>query len=125
MPPSERIWAAEVDKPGSGFAISREYALDHGLEGPEKYPSWPKYPDERDIPVGVAARAAWKVREARILASLASRKAEQTANNETANINTPNIGRCGHEVVRPERGPMPLWCSDACRMAFNRKKSKS
>jgi len=63
------FWCAEADIPGVGFAISREWAVDHGLADAERYPSWAKYPDERDLPVGVAARAAWKVREAGILAS--------------------------------------------------------
>ena len=63
--PVGMFWAAEVDQVGPGLAISREYALDHGLSNPSQYPSWVKYPDERDIPVGVEAGRRWKEREAK------------------------------------------------------------
>ena len=130
--PVGMFWASEGDRVVPGLAISREYALDHGLEGPEKYPSWPKYPDERDIPVGIAARAAWKVREARILGQL-SKKPDQSRNNPATsadNLTTleenpaiPEITRplcrvCNEKPVHvPERGPMSEFCSRKCRRA--------
>src|SRR3990167_8633122 len=135
-----KMWMSVGDEASPGLAISREYALDHGLEGPEKYPSWPKYPDERDIPVGVEARRRWKEREARISKILdsselgqLSKKPDQSRNNPATsadNLTTleenpaiPEITRplcrvCNEKPVHvPERGPKSEFCSRKCRRA--------
>ena len=48
------------------WVVSQEYALDHGAGATdvEAYPSWPQYPDARNLPVAVAAREAFRQRMA-------------------------------------------------------------
>ena len=113
------LWCSEGDVPGVGYAVSREYALDHGLPNPEAYPSWPKYPDERDLPVGVEARRRWKEREAKILASKA--EVSVTGLSVTADSVTGGSQKCqecgkGFEAKRSTA----RYCSDKCRVRANR-----
>ena len=117
--PVGMFWASRGDMPGVGYAVSREWALDHGVEGLERYPSWVKYPDERDLPVGVEARRRWKEREVRILASKA--EVSVTGLSVTADSVT-RCEQCGNvfEAVRKTA----RYCSDSCRVKASRAKLK-
>ena len=52
--PPGKLWAVPGDNP-IGLAISREYALDHGLPNPKQYPSWLNYPADRGLPEAAAS----------------------------------------------------------------------
>lgn len=67
----ERMWRLPNDSVGK---VSRELALDLGWADWERYESWPKYPDDRDLPVGVEARARWDVRKVELLSGKSVRK---------------------------------------------------
>lgn len=49
----------------------------------------------------------------------------ETANRPGGDRGSPLRAECGHEVEKGKRGPKAKWCSDRCRMAFNRKRTKS
>lgn len=62
-PQAERMWAGRFMAADAG-RVSREYAMDYGLANPKQYPSWPEYPDARDRPEAVEARAEYARRVA-------------------------------------------------------------
>lgn len=65
------LWAVPGQSIDSGFRISAEYALDHGMSEWKSYPSWPEYPDGRGLEIGLQARRDWAKRRALRLAQLA------------------------------------------------------
>ena len=110
--PIGKLWATPGDDPQTTrHFISREFALDHGLSG--NYPSWPEYPDARELPGSLADRAAWKVREA----NLVKKPEPGHANPVTAEEPGQTLCPVCHvkPLVRPAHGPMPTACSRACR----------
>ena len=96
-----KMWMSVGDMPSPGLAVSREYALDHGLANPSQFPSWLKYPDERDIPVGVAARARWKEREAHLVQRIVTESGLHMC------------GKCGEKHLTAES----RWCDEASMLA--------
>lgn len=111
------MWASRGDVPGPFSVISREWALDHGRKDWEKYPSWEKYPDARDISVGVEARRLWKVREARLLAEIASRDAKTdevtVAVKDSVAVGNAKCEGCGEGFEA--RRSTAKYCSEDCR----------
>ena len=118
--PRGRLWATPGDHPLQ-HAISKEYALDHGLPNPNQYPSWPNYPDERGLPVAIEARKRWQARLAKIQAKQPVTKEPVTA----VGVQPVTCMNCGKELVRKsEHGPAPKFCSGACRVKHLRKASR-
>lgn len=112
--PLGRLWATPGDLPHQ-HAISREFALDSGLPDPEQYPSWPNYPDERNLPVAHEARARWKLRLAKIQ--------EKTDKKKTDTILAVDSGqRCVvcKKPLKAKTTKPSKFCSDACRKAASR-----
>ena len=122
--PLGRLWATPGDLPHQ-HAISREFALDSGLPDPEQYPSWPNYPDERNLPVAFEARARWKLR----LAKLQGKPVTKVV---TEKVVTPSGEKvvtclnCDKELVRKAtQGIAPKFCSGACRVKYARKQQRA
>ena len=121
--PIGKLWANVEDSPLLiGLVMSQECALDKLDPLWETYPSWPNYPDERNLPVGVHAREAWAKRRPLRLAELARRAGTKpTATN--LRDDSPATNLC------PQcKNPLPLtttkprkYCSDACRKLAARK----
>ena len=94
--------------------------MDSGLANPEQYPSWPNYPDERNLPVAFEARARWAVRRAK----LEGKPAKQLVTPADGQLVT--CVNCGKELVRKsEHGPVPKFCSGACRVKYARKQQRA
>ena len=122
--PKGRLWATPGDLPHQ-HAISREFALDSGLPNPDQYPSWPNYPDERNLPVAFEARARWKLR----LAKLEEKPVTKVV---TEKVVTPSDEKvvtclnCDKELVRKAtQGIAPRFCSGACRVKYARKQQRA
>ena len=122
--PKGRLWATPGDLPHQ-HAISREFALDSGLANPEQYPSWPNYPDERNLPMAFEARARWKLR----LAKLQGKPVTKVV---TEKVVTPSGEKvvtclnCDKELVRKAaQGIAPKFCSGACRVKYARKQQRA
>ena len=125
--PLGRLWATPGDLPHQ-HAISREFALDSGLPDPEQYPSWPNYPDERNLPVAHEARARWKLRLAKLqkepVTKVAQNNSHGVENNSHAN-NSHKCLDCGKTLAESKRGAQPKFCSGACRMKYARKQQRA
>ena len=122
--PKGRLWATPGDLPHQ-HAISREFALDSGLPNPDQYPSWPNYPDERNLPVAFEARARWRER-------LAKLEAKPVTKVVTEKVVTPSDEKvvtclnCDKELVRKAtQGIAPRFCSGACRVKYARKQQRA
>ena len=124
--PLGRLWATPGDLPHQ-HAISREFALDSGMPDPDQYPSWPNYPDERNLPVAFEARARWKLRLAKLQEkthiSVKKNPHTEKTHKENAQPETGVCGGCG-EPLPPSLGKPRLYHSGACRMKYVRKQGK-
>ena len=120
--PKGRLWATPGDLPHQ-HAISREFALDSGLPDPDQYPSWPNYPDERNLPVAFEARARWRERLAKIQAKQPVTKAVTIPprNDSPAGDVTILCVECGKPVGGGSGKPRK-FCSGACRVRHLRSK---
>ena len=126
--PKGRLWATPGDLPHQ-HAISREFALDSGLPDPEQYPSWPNYPDERNLPVAFEARARWAVRRAKLEGKPAKQLVTPqfvTPKDQLVTEQLVTCLHCGKELARKsEHGPVPKFCSGACRVKYARKQQRA
>ena len=117
--PLGRLWATPGDLPHQ-HAISREFALDSGLPDPEQYPSWPNYPDERNLPVAFEARARWKVRLAKIQEKtdkpVTNLPRDESFSGDVTNLCIVCQKPAGGSKTKPRQ-----FCSGACRMRHLRK----
>ena len=116
--PLGRLWATPGDLPHQ-HAISKEFALDSGLPNPDQYPSWPNYPDERNLPVAFEARARWKLR----LAKLQEKTDKKKTDREIPDILEKDSGqRCAvcQKPLKAKATKPSKFCSDACRKAASR-----
>ena len=119
--PKGRLWSTPGDLPHQ-HAISREFALDSGLPDPDQYPSWPNYPDERNLPVAFEARARWKLRLAKLQAK--ANKPNPNISKVQSEQSIRTCAGCG-EPLPLSQGPRPkMFHNDACRMAAKRKGAK-
>ena len=120
--PRGRLWATPGDHPLQ-HAISKEYALDHGLPNPNQYPSWPNYPDERGLPVAIEARKRWQARLAK-LRPVTKPVTILPRNDSPAGDVTILCAECGKPAGGGSGKPRK-FCSGACRVKHLRKQQRA
>lgn len=126
--PKDHLWANVEDwNPHGSFVMSQECALDMLDPDWHKYPSWPNYPDERNLPIGIADRAAWALRKPLRLAELARLHADKPTKpirteipNKVTKDSEQVCAGCGKAMPASPTKPRKFH-NDACRMKANRK----